>query len=322
VSFVIPVRNAATHLPQCLSSIAANLDVPGDCEILVVDNGSSDDSADIARRFGALVIDRPDVRVGGCRNAGAAVSRGTVLAFVDADNEIAPGWLRACTSAFEEPNLAAAGYPYRAPADATWVQRMYDTLRVRTADRRDVDWLGAGNLAVRRTVFDEVGGFDDRLEACEDVQLCQSMRQAGYRVVSEPGMSSVHHGDPRTLADLFFGELWRGRDNLRVSVRGPWTLRTVPSMLMPVVGLGCCVLVAFGLLAWPWLGGRPAALGALGLGAAATLKAVVMIARGRLTRPLEWAQGFVVASAYETARALSLVSSATHRTRVRVTRDA
>src|SRR4029453_3566019 len=111
VSFVIPVRNAATHLPQCLSSIAANLDVPGDCEILavdngssdasapaaphlpqclssiaanldvpgdceilVVDNGSSDASADIARRFGALVIDRPDVRVGGCRNAGAAVS--------------------------------------------------------------------------------------------------------------------------------------------------------------------------------------------------------------------------------------------------------
>jgi GT2 family glycosyltransferase len=322
ISFVIPVRNAAGYLPHCLSSIAANVEASGEYEVLVVDNGSSDNSADIARRFGARVIDRPDVRVGACRNAGAAASRGAILAFVDADNEIVPGWLSACTSAFEEPNLAAAGYPYQAPSDATWVQRMYDTFRARTAHRRDVDWLGAGNLAVRRTAFDQIGGFDEGLETCEDVQLCHSLRGAGYRVVSEPGMMSVHHGDPQTLADLFFGELWRGRDNLRVSLRHPITLRALPSALMPVVTLVCGALLVLGPLASPWLGVTVSALGALGLLTIAALKALVVIVRGRLTSPLQWAQGLAVAATYEAARALSLVSAATHRTRVRVARHA
>ena len=322
VSFVIPVRNGAADLPRCLRSIAANRHAAVEVEILVVDNGSSDDSAGIARRAGAQVIDRPGLRVGACRNAGAAASRGDVVAFIDADNEIASGWLHACVKAFQQQELGVAGYPYHAPVNATWVQQMYDALRVKAADRRDVEWLGAGNLAVRRTVFEQIGGFDESLEACEDVQLCHAVRHAGYRVVSQPGMDSVHHGDPRTLSALFFGELWRGRDNLRVSLRGPLTIRTVPSALLPVMGLGCMSLLTLGLLASPWVGGRAAALGALGLVTIAALKAVVIIVRGRMTNPLAWAQGFVVAGTYETARALSLVSAATHRTRVRVARPA
>ena len=322
ISFVIPVRNGAADLPRCLSSIAANVQSAGGVEIVVVDNGSSDGSGEIARRLGARVIDGPDLRVGACRNAGAAASRGAILAFIDADNEIAPGWLRACTRRFEEHGVGVTGFPYAAPAGATWVQRMYDTLRAKATDRRDVDWLGAGNLAVRRAVFEQVGGFDERLEACEDVQLCQSVRGAGYRVVSEPGMESVHHGDPGTLSDLFFGELWRGRDNVRVSLRGPLTLRTVPSVLMPIAGLGCLALVMIGVLSWPWLGATLAAIGLLGLVTIAMLKTLVIVARGRLTRPLQWVQAFGVAATYEIARALSLVSTATHRTRVRVARHA
>jgi cellulose synthase/poly-beta-1,6-N-acetylglucosamine synthase-like glycosyltransferase len=322
ISFVIPVRNAADHLPRCLASIAAAIAAAAEAEIVVVDNGSSDNSAGIARHLGARVVERPGLTVGACRNAGAADSRGDVLAFVDADNEIAAGWLHACLGAFQEQGVGAAGFPYEAPADPTWVQRMYDALRDKPAHRGDVDWLAAGNLAVRRAVFERIGGFDERLEACEDVQLCQSVRSAGYRVVSEPGMESVHHGDPQTLAHLFFGELWRGRDNLRVSLRGPWTLRTLPSALLPVAGLACVALVAVGLVAWPWVGAAAATLGLVGLLAIATAKALVVIVRGRLTRPLQWAQGFVVAATYETARALSLVSTATHRTRVRVARHA
>ena len=131
-------------------------------------------------------------------------------------------------------------------------------------------------------------------------------------------MENVHYGDPRTLSDLFFGELWRGRDNLRVSLRGPLTIRSLPSVLLPVAGLGCFALLALGLLAWPWIGSRGVALGALGLITIATLKTLVIIARGRLISPSAWVQGFVVAATYETGRALSLVSTATHRTRSRV----
>ena len=205
ISVVIPVRNGAAHLPRCLTSIAANAWPAHELEIVVVDNGSSDDSGAVARRYGARVVDRPGVRVGACRNAGAVVSRGDILAFVDADHEIGAGWLRACASAFQESRAGAVGYPCHPPADATWVQQMYDALRAKSGDRRDVEWLGAGNLAVRRNVFEQVGGFDERLEACEDVQLCHKVRQAGYRIVSEPGMDNVHYGDPQGVVRPVFG---------------------------------------------------------------------------------------------------------------------
>jgi GT2 family glycosyltransferase len=324
VSFIVPARNAAAHLSRCLEAIASSVRPQAGIliETIVVDNGSSDGSADIARRHGARVIERPGIRVGACRNAGAAAARGGILAFVDADNEIGAGWLEACVAVFRDDGAGAAGYAYRAPSNATWVQRTYDALRARTAGRGDVEWLGAGNLAVRRTVFDGIGGFDEGLEACEDVRLCHAIRQAGWRVVSDPRLDSVHHGDPRTLSELFFGELWRGRDNLTVSLRGPLTMRALPGTLLPLVALSCLGLLAFGLLAWPWLSGTVAAAGALGLLAVASVKAIVIITRGRLVSPLAWMQGFAVAATYESARALSLVSSATHHTRMRIARHA
>ena len=97
-----------------------------------------------------------------------------------------------------------------------------------------VDWLGSGSLAVWREVFEKVGGFDSRLETCEDVDFCQRLRRNGYGLWSDDRLRSVHLGDPRTLRALFFGELWRGRDNLKVSLRGPLTPRALPSVLIPL----------------------------------------------------------------------------------------
>src|SRR6478735_2016835 len=103
----------------------------------------------------------------------------------------------------------AAGAPYRSPAHATWVQLMYDAMREHPSEPATTRWLGSGNLVVRRAAFDAVGGFDSQLEACEDVDLCRKLRLRGGTLVSTPGMTSVHLGDPPTLGALFRGELWR-----------------------------------------------------------------------------------------------------------------
>jgi hypothetical protein len=313
----MPVRNGAAHLARCLTSLTASAgDVP--LQIVVIDNGSTDTSVEIARRHGARVLSRPGLKVGACRNAGAAEAAGPILAFVDADHEVAREWVSACLRAFEDATTAAAGNLCRAPEPGTWVQRMYDALRARSGSRGDVEWLGAGNMAIRRDVFVGVGGFDESLEACEDVQLCHDVRRAGYRIVAEPDMGSVHYGDPKHLTDLFFGELWRGRDNLRVSLKGPITVRSLPGIVMPIAMLASLVLVGVGVVAWPWLGAG-VALGGLVLAAAmVAARTLVIVRRGRLSRPLGWIQAAIVALTYDTGRALSIVSGATHRTRMRV----
>src|SRR5205823_2418050 len=121
-----------------------------------------------------------------------------------------------------------------APPTGTWVQRTYGALRGRTKGRADVLWLGSGNMAIRRDVFEQLGGFDAALETCEDVDLCQRARDAGWRVVADERLENVHLGDPSTLSKLFMSERWRGGDNLRVSFRSSLTIRSMPSIIVPI----------------------------------------------------------------------------------------
>ena len=314
VSFVIPVRSDAANLERCLGSIARLDRAAADVEVIVIDNGSVDASADVARQVGARVLSITGKPVAGLRNDGARESSGDVLAFVDADHEIAPGWLAAAVSTLEtRPDAAAVGSLCWPPPSPTWVQRMYDALRGRPPGLLDVEWLGAGNLAVRREAFEAVGGFDVALEACEDVDLSNRLRKAGWRLVSDARLRSVHFGDPETLGRLFRGELWRGRDNLRVTLRGPISPRSVASALIPLGSLAGLVAVVLGVALIPAGAGWIALAALLLLGALSALRA------GRILRRLDrigWReaiQAYVVALTYDTARALALVLRAAHR---------
>jgi len=312
VSFIIPVRNDAARLAGCLASLARQACDPALVEVIVVDNGSTDASRQVARQSGATVLVKPSARVSDMRNAGAAAALGDVLAFVDADHEISSGWVSAAIGALTDARVGAAGYPYSPPAGANWVQRRYNGLRPRPQIGQDVLWLGSGNVAVRRSAFERVGGFDTSLETCEDVDLCQRLHAAGYRLIAEPDMRSVHLGDPRRLSAVFFGELWRGRDNVRVTLRGPRTLRHLRSLLVPVADLAALALALAALAA-----GAPAAAGLalLPILALSGLKAHAMRRHDFAWGPVQAVQALAVAVAYDMGRALALVARATHRSR-------
>jgi cellulose synthase/poly-beta-1,6-N-acetylglucosamine synthase-like glycosyltransferase len=315
-SFIIPVKNDARNLERCLASIA-RLDRPGiDVEVLVIDNGSVDGSADVARRAGARVLSLPGRRVAALRNEGVREAAGDILAFVDADHEIAPGWLFAAVETLEgRSDTAGVGSLCWPPPSPTWVQRMYDALRGRPSGVRDVEWLGAGNLAVRREAFEAVGGFDASLEACEDVDLSNRLRRAGWRLVSDSRLRSVHFGDPATLAAVFRGELWRGRGNLRVTLRGPLSFRSLATAVIPLAQLLAIAAAVIGAL---W---SPGAAGWTGMVAIVLVCALPALRAGRMLRRLEtpgWreaVQAYAVAFAYDIARALSPLLRTGHRRR-------
>jgi hypothetical protein len=318
VSFIVPVRNDAKRLRICLDAIASNRDPRVETEVLVADNGSTDDSREAAIAAGARVLSLPGLRVSDLRNRASAAATGDLLAFVDADHKIVPTWIASAVDVLETEGVGAVGALYSAPVPGSWVQRMYGAMRGHTSGRHDVSWLGSGNLAVRREAFDAVRGFDAALEACEDVDFCQRLRREGWRLVGDERLESVHLGDPVTLGALFRAERWRGRDNMRVSLRAPLTLRTAPSVLIPAVDVVAGALALVGVFSVPVFGLRSvwmAVGGALVITALAALQTLRIVTRAGARSPVGLAQAFLVAVTYDLARAIALVTRASHHRR-------
>ena len=312
LAFVIPVRNDALRLRRCLESIVANRYPRSGIQIVVVDNDSTDGSADVARTYADVVISASGRSVAALRNRGAHETRAPLIAFVDADHEINPEWIAAAVTTLADPAVGAAGFPYDTQPNASWVQRLYDAMRQRPSSQEPVSWLGSGNLAVKRACFDAVGGFRESLIACEDVDLCNRLIGAGYSIMADPRMRSTHYGDPQTVRSLFLGELWRGRDNLRVTFGGPKTLRHLRSALIPIVDLICIAGGVVTLVA----GYRITAISLWVVPIlAAMLRAVVIYKQRQDAGPLAGVEALLVAVVFDLARALALVVPGSHRAR-------
>ena len=312
VAFVVPVRNDAIRLRRCLESIVSNRYPRTAIELLVVDNDSTDDSAEVARAYADAVVTRSGISVAALRNFGARQTRAPIVAFVDADHAIDSSWIAAAAAALAAPAVAAAGFPYDTQPDANRVQRLYDAMRQRPASQQTVSWLGSGNIAVKRECFDAVGGFREDLVACEDVDFCNRLIQAGYSVIADPGMRSTHYGDPGSLRALFYGELWRGRDNLRVTFSGPRTARNLRSALIPVVGLICIAGTVAALL-----GGQLLLAAAFSLVpmAAALFRAVIIYTRQQNRGPRALGESLALALVFDLARSLAIVIPGSHGAR-------
>lgn len=118
IGVVIPCKNEIATIRRCLESVRAQQPAPA--RVVVVDNGSTDGSLEVARELADDVLEVPVGRIGELRNRGAA-ALGAVdaIAFVDSDCELSPGWLAAAISGLRSADLV--GSRSSAPADATWV---------------------------------------------------------------------------------------------------------------------------------------------------------------------------------------------------------
>ncbi len=310
ITVIMPARNAASLIGACLRSINAERLPFGESEVIVVDNGSTDGTPEIAAAAGASVVSLPGLRVSALRNRAASLARAPLLAFIDADHELGKGWCEAVRDIFGDPSVGAAGAPCHAPPDGTWVQRAYDCLRRHDGRRRDATWLGSGNLVIRTDVFRRLGGFDEVLATCEDVDLCRRLVIAGKRLVEDPRLVNIHHGDPRTLGGVFLGEMWRGRDNLRVTFRPPLEIRSVLSALQPATTL---VVVAALLLLALVSGSLWWVVAAAAFVLAASLpRWLQMMSRAKSMAPGTWCKCAIVAVVFDLGRACALVARASH----------
>ena len=188
ISVIIPVYNAEVYLRQCLESLAASTEPAFEC--IVVDDGSTDGSPDVAREFGALVLS-----TGGrngpalARNLGAKAARGEILFFVDSDICVQPDTLSQIGSEFTmNPDVDAVMGSYdRWPSAKNFMSQYRNLMHhyVHQKSRREAVTFWAGCGAMRREVFLEFGGFDEayRNPAIEDIELGYRLTAANRKLV-------------------------------------------------------------------------------------------------------------------------------------------
>jgi glycosyltransferase involved in cell wall biosynthesis len=308
VSVVIPVKDGRENLRRLLDSLD-RLEFPRErLEIVVCDNGSSDGTPALAGERGCRVLDLPGLSISGLRNRGAKEARGDVLAFVDSDCAVVPGWIDAALPHLERPEVAAAGNYPSPPERSTWVQELW-TLNHRLKPRvHEAAWLPSMNLIVKREAFERVGGFDERLKTCEDVDLCYRLRERAGLIIWDEAIGVTHHGEPPTLRVLFRKERWHGSDNWRGLLHHGLRWEELPSLAIPVVVLGAYVLplaaLPAGLLTGPILPALTLPLLAVPP-ALAALAAVRIAARAR--RPSAVPRLTLIYLVYFSARAVALI---------------
>jgi cellulose synthase/poly-beta-1,6-N-acetylglucosamine synthase-like glycosyltransferase len=201
---VIPARNAADTIAECIDSVLA-LDYPkDDFEVLVVDNASTDRTPAILERYAdrVRVLYEPSRGPSHARNAGVRCARGGVIAFTDADCRVDPNWLTEIVPAVRDEDVGVAGGRILAARPCNYVERfgeaVHDHERALTARPSSVI---TANCAARKATLDAIGGFDPAFPRSQDADLAFRLWGAGYRQVFVAG-AVVYHRNERTLHGL------------------------------------------------------------------------------------------------------------------------
>ncbi len=213
VSFIVPAFNAEGSLAATISSIRA--EAPEGSEIIVVDDGSTDGTVDLARRLADRVLVRPcQGGAARARNDGAQVARGDILIFVDSDVVVGTGAIPGMIARIEEGADAVFG-AYRPMVEpdirngpTTYKNLLHHYTHLQGEGEASTFWSGFGG--VRRRAFAAVGGFDPGVTTAadiEDIHLGYRLKKAGFRIVLDPSLQ-VGHRKRYTIGGLVASDVF------------------------------------------------------------------------------------------------------------------
>jgi glycosyltransferase involved in cell wall biosynthesis len=216
VSIIIPALNEEEYIGKCLNSIN-DLDTPEVIfEIILIDNGSTDRTAEIAKSLGAQVYSIKTGTISRLRNYGASKAKGKIFAFVDADCIVSRDWIKNALKELEDKSVGATGSNYQISGKSSWVSKAWEFNMREQKNKCDTEWIQSGNLIIKRDVFNLVGGFDEDLSVCEDSDICYRILDSGYKIISNRDICSYHLGFAKNIWTFFKKGLWQGQDLVMV----------------------------------------------------------------------------------------------------------
>ena len=253
ISVIVPVRNGMPWLEQQLQALAEQR-CSEPWEVVVADNGSTDGSRSVVEEWAGRahmfrLVDASKVKgPGATRNVGARAARGELLAFCDADDVVQPGWLASHLMALANADVVGGAFDYWSLNGLVAPSPPMPSTPSTMSQFGFLPAVMSGNLAVRRHVFEEAGGFAEDLMTGEDIDLSWRLQLRGHRcVVSADAV--VSRRDQRGLLAVFrrftaYGRcgpvLYRRfradglrRDLILAAKTWAWLAVTTPKLLRP-----------------------------------------------------------------------------------------
>lgn len=231
ISIIIPAFNESKFIGLTLESLKNNKFPKNKYEIIVVDNGSTDNTANIAKSLADIVSILPDANVGAVRNHGVTLASGKLLAFIDADCTVEDDWLENIYELeSQHHDHQVFGGLCKVRTGANWIERLW----ILEGERRHQKDLTGACIVVSKEAFYSVNGFNERLTSGEDTEFSQTLRESGKTVIIRPELNVTHLGNAKTIKDFITRQAWHSENylqDLTSSLKDPTFLACSISLL-------------------------------------------------------------------------------------------
>ena len=266
VSIVIPAYNAESTIGQAVAKSIAQAKGPMEVEVVVVDDGSNDDTVKVAESAGAMVIRQQNAGPAAARNRGWKTATGQFICFTDSDCIPAADWMENLLDGFTDSQVGAVAGSYEIANTSSWLARWVHQEIMERHKRMPpfIRAFGSYNVAIPRHVLQATGGFDPvyRRASGEDNDLSYRIIKKGWRIAFRPQAKVAHYHPEKLwkyLMEQYRHGFWRAklyRDHPDM-VRGDDYTR-LRDRLEPILVLGILVslilqVVGINGSSWPLL---------------------------------------------------------------------
>ena len=224
-SVIVPAFNAEDKLPACLGALRDQSMHGKDYELILVDDGSSDDTSKIARQFNVKYIYQSNRGPAAARNRGAYEAKGEIILFTDADCIPDRNWIHEMVLPFEDPEVVGVKGAYKTrqtQLTARFVQAEFEDRYDLLQRQASIDMIDTYSAAFKKDIFQEMGGFDESFPVAnnEDTEFSYRLAAAGHKLVFNP-RAFVYHTHSDTLGKYLKLKFGRGYWRMVVYRRYP-----------------------------------------------------------------------------------------------------
>jgi glycosyltransferase involved in cell wall biosynthesis len=258
ISVIIPAYNASRIIGDCIAALKGQ--TFRDFETIVVDDGSTDGTAEAARKTGAKVIIQKHAGPAVARNLGVKECKGSIVVFTDADCIPDPKWLENMLKPFADQTVAGAAGTYKTKNSESLTARFtgyeIELRHERMKKFERIDFIGTYSAAYRKDIFLKFGGFDENFRAAsgEDSELSFKIAKAGHKLVFASD-AFVWHRHPNSVGKYLKQKFNRGYWRVALYKKHPEKMKgesyTPPSLLVETALTGISIPLAAAAFAFP-----------------------------------------------------------------------